>query len=325
NTGVGGVVRDILGVSARPIACTDVLCFGPQDYPHAALPGGILHPRRIAEGVVAGVGDYGNKLGLPTVNGAVLYDEGYLGNPLVFCGCAGLLPRGAHPTAAQVGDLVVALGGRTGRDGIHGATFSSAELTHETSETAGSAVQIGDPITEKGLIELVEAARDAQLYNAITDCGAGGFSSSVGEMGEELGVDVELTNVKLKYPGLTPWEIWLSEAQERLVIAVPPAKLSRLQELAALWDVEVSVLGAFTGDRRLVVRYAGTVVADLPMDFLHDGLPQRRMRAVHREQNKTEDSRLDVPALAANLESSIFNLQSLLLPLPYLSRIFGTK
>ncbi|MCB0073014.1 MAG: hypothetical protein KDE20_16200 [Caldilineaceae bacterium] len=213
NTGVGGVVRDILGVSARPIACTDVLCFGPQDYPHAALPGGILHPRRIAEGVVAGVGDYGNKLGLPTVNGAVLYDEGYLGNPLVFCGCAGLLPRGAHPTAAQVGDLVVALGGRTGRDGIHGATFSSAELTHETSETSGSAVQIGDPITEKGLIELVEAARDAQLYNAITDCGAGGFSSSVGEMGEELGVDVELTNVKLKYPGLTPWEIWLSEAQ----------------------------------------------------------------------------------------------------------------
>ena len=315
NTGVGGVVRDILGVSARPIACTDVLCFGPQDFPHAELPGGILHPRRIAEGVVAGVGDYGNKLGLPTVNGAVLYDEGYLGNPLVFCGCAGLLPRGAHPTAAQVGDLVVALGGRTGRDGIHGATFSSAELTHETSETAGSAVQIGDPITEKGLIELVEAARDAQLYNAITDCGAGGFSSSVGEMGEELGVDVELTNVKLKYPGLTPWEIWLSEAQERLVIAVPPAKLSRLQELAALWDVEVSVLGAFTGDRRLVVRYAGSIVADLPMDFLHDGLPQRRMRAVHREQNKTEDSRLEVPALAANLQSSIFNLQSLVLSL----------
>ncbi len=290
NTGVGGVVRDILGVSARPIACTDVLCFGPQDFPHEELPDGILHPQRIAAGVVAGVGDYGNKLGLPTVNGAVLYDEGYLGNPLVFCGCAGLLPRGMHPTAAQVGDLVVALGGRTGRDGIHGATFSSAELTHETSETAGSAVQIGDPITEKGLIELVEAARDEQLYNAITDCGAGGFSSSVGEMGEELGVDVELTNVMLKYPGLTPWEIWLSEAQERLVIAVPPAKLDRLRALAALWDVEVSVLGAFTGDRRLVVRYAGAIAADLPMDFLHDGLPQRRMVGVYTE--KTRDSEL---------------------------------
>jgi phosphoribosylformylglycinamidine synthase len=313
NTGVGGVVRDILGVSARPIACTDVLCFGPQDFPHAELPDGILHPQRIAEGVVAGVGDYGNKLGLPTVNGAVLYDEGYLGNPLVFCGCAGLLPRGMHPTAAQVGDLVVALGGRTGRDGIHGATFSSAELTHETSETAGSAVQIGDPITEKGLIELVEAARDEQLYNAITDCGAGGFSSSVGEMGEELGVDVELTNVMLKYPGLTPWEIWLSEAQERLVIAVPPAKLDHLRALAALWDVEVSVLGAFTGDRRLVVRYAGAIAADLPMDFLHDGLPQRRMVGVYTE--KTRDSEIQKFADWSEKISQSSNLANLILSL----------
>ena len=290
NTGVGGVVRDILGVSARPIACTDVLCFGPQDFPHADVPDGVLHPQRIADGVVAGVGDYGNKLGLPTVNGAVLYDAGYLGNPLVFCGCAGLLPHGSHPTQAQVGDLVVALGGRTGRDGIHGATFSSAELTHETSETTGSAVQIGDPITEKGLIELIEAARDAQLYTAITDCGAGGFSSSVGEMGEELGVDIELTHAPLKYPGLTPWEIWLSEAQERIVVAVPPAKLAQLQELATRWDVEVSVLGHFTGDQQLIVRYAGNVVADLPMAFLHDGLPRRQMTAVYREKPPAVDT-----------------------------------
>ncbi len=283
NTGVGGVVRDILGVSARPIATTNVLCFGPQHLPHSALPEGMLHPRRIAEGVVAGVGDYGNKLGLPTANGAVIYDEGYLGNPLVFCGCAGLLPVGSHPTTPQMGDLVVALGGRTGRDGIHGATFSSAELTHETGELAGSAVQIGDPITEKGLIELVEAARDRGLYNAITDCGAGGFSSAVGEMGKELGADVELTHAPLKYAGLAPWEIWLSEAQERMVLAVPPAALSPLQELADLWGVELSVLGTFTGDGHLRVRYAGQIVADLPMDFLHDGLPRRRVQAVHRE------------------------------------------
>ena len=207
NTGVGGVVRDIIGVSARPIANTNVLCFGPQDFPYEQLPEGVLHPQRIAGGVVAGIGDYGNKLGIPTVNGAVLYDEGYLGNPLVFCGCAGLLPIGKHPREAQVGDLVVALGGRTGRDGIHGATFSSAELTHETAETTGSAVQIGDPITEKGLIEVIELARDQGLYTAITDCGAGGFSSAVGEMGEKLGVDVDLANVPLKYPGLAPWEI----------------------------------------------------------------------------------------------------------------------
>ena len=287
NTGVGGVVRDILGVSARPIAATNVLCFGPQDYPHSQLPAGLLHPKRIATGVVAGIGDYGNKLGLPTVNGSVLFDEGYLGNPLVFCGCAGLLPIGSHPTAAQVGDHVVVLGGRTGRDGLHGATFSSAELTHDTSETAGSAVQIGDPITEKGLIELIEAARDESLYTAITDCGAGGLSSAVGEMGELLGVDVELTKVALKYPGLVPWEIWLSEAQERLVLAVPSASLPRLHELAKLWDVEVSVLGTFTGDGDLRVRYEGEIVAELPMEFLHDGLPRRYMNALWREPKQS--------------------------------------
>ncbi len=283
NTGIGGVVRDIIGVSARPIATTDALCFGPQDVPLDQLPEGVLHPRRIADGVVAGIADYGNKLGLPTVNGAVVYDEGYIGNPLVFCGCVGLLPRGSHPREPQVGDLIVALGGRTGRDGLHGATFSSAELTHETSELSGSAVQIGDPITEKGLIELVEAARDEGLYTAITDCGAGGFSSAVGEMGAELGVDVELARVPLKYPGLRPWEIWLSEAQERMVLSVPEERLPRLAELARLWDVELCVLGRMTGEGRLVVRYAGAVVAEMAMEFLHEGLPRRRMEAQWRE------------------------------------------
>ncbi len=283
NTGVGGVVRDILGVSARPIANTDVLCFGPQDLPGDELPEGVLHPRRIAAGVVAGVGDYGNKLGLPTVNGAVLYDKGYIGNPLVYCGCVGLLPQGSHPRASQPGDLIVALGGRTGRDGLHGATFSSAELTQDTAEDSGSAVQIGDPITEKGLIELIEQARDERLYSAITDCGAGGFSSAVGEMGAELGASVELARVPLKYSGLRPWEIWLSEAQERMVLAVPPRHLPRLQELCERWGVELCVLGEFTGNHRLHVHYNGTVVADLPMEFLHDGLPRRHMKAVWQE------------------------------------------
>lgn len=300
NTGVGGVVRDIIGVSARPIATTDVLCFGPQDYPHERLPDGVLHPQRIAAGVVAGVGDYGNKLGLPTVNGAVLYDEGYLGNPLVFCGCVGLLPHGSHPTQAQAGDLIVALGGRTGRDGLHGATFSSAELTHDTSETSGSAVQIGDPITEKGLIELVEIARDRGLYTAITDCGAGGFSSAVGEMGAVLGAEVDLERAPLKYPGLAPWEIWLSEAQERMVLAVPPAHLPALQELADLWEVELCELGAFTGRGYLLVRSHGRTVADMPMEFLHDGLPRRHLRAVYQEPQEMS-TRLPAIDCAATL------------------------
>lgn len=279
NTGVGGVVRDVIGVSARPIATTDVLCFGPQDFPHSELPDGVLHPQRVAEGVVAGIADYGNKLGLPTVNGAVIYDKGYLGNPLVFCGCVGLIPKGSHPTEAQPGDLVVVIGGRTGRDGLHGATFSSAELSQEVNESEGSAVQIGDPITEKGVLEVVEAARDERLYNAITDCGAGGFSSAIGEMGEELGVEVELTKAPLKYAGLTPWEIWLSEAQERMVLAVPADHLARFQELADLWDVELCVLGHFTGEGDLVVKYDGRTVGQLSMDFLHNGLPQRQMTA----------------------------------------------
>ncbi len=283
NTGIGGVVRDIMGVSARPIACTNVLCFGPQDLPQSELPPGVLHPVRVQQGVVAGIGDYGNKLGLPTVNGAVIYDGGYLGNPLVFCGAAGLLPKNAHPTQPLQGDRVVVLGGRTGRDGIHGATFSSAELTESTHSEAGSAVQIGDPITQKGLIELVEAARDERLYNAITDCGAGGLSSAVGEMAEELGADVELQHVPLKYPGLTPWEIWLSEAQERMVMAVPAGNLHRLGELAELWDVDFRDLGHFTGDGWLRVRYNGLEVAQLPMAFLHDGLPRPHRTAYHRE------------------------------------------
>jgi phosphoribosylformylglycinamidine synthase II len=274
NTGVGGVVRDIIGVSARPIAVTDVLCFGPQDLPIEQVPAGGLHPRRIKAGVVAGVEDYGNKLGLPTVSGAILYDESFTSNPLVFVGCLGIAPKGAHPTGARAGDLIVVIGGRTGRDGLHGATFSSESLTHETGEVAGSAVQIGDPIVEKDVIEVVCQARDAGLYTAITDCGAGGLSSAVGELGRRLGVDVELSHVPLKYPGLAPWEIWLSEAQERMVLAVPTDNWPALQALCREWGVEATVIGQFTASGRLVVRYAGQVVADLEMKFLHEGLPR---------------------------------------------------
>ena len=281
NTGIGGVIRDIIGVSARPIANTDILCFGPLDMPEAEVPSGALHPRRIARGVVAGIEDYGNKMGIPTVNGALLYDPGYAGNPLVFCGCVGIARKGQHKHDPQPGDLVVALGGRTGRDGLHGATFSSAELTHETSATVGSVVQIGDPITEKACLEAVMVARDEGLYTAITDCGAGGFSSAVGEMGKHVGVDVELRDAPLKYPGLRPWEIWLSEAQERMVLAVPPQNIERLGKICDGLDVEWTVIGRFAerGDGRLRVRYGGRIAADMDMRFLHEGWPRLTMRA----------------------------------------------
>jgi phosphoribosylformylglycinamidine synthase len=279
NTGVGGVIRDVIGVSARPIANTDVLCFGPPDLPFDALPAGVLHPQRVADGVTAGIEDYGNKMGIPTVNGAILYDPGYTANPLVFCGCLGLLPRGAHRNQPQAGDLVVVIGGRTGRDGLRGATFSSMEMDHETGQIAGTAVQIGHPIHEKQAMEAVILARDAGLYTAITDCGAGGLSSAVGEMAAELGAEIHLERAPLKYAGLRPWEIWLSEAQERMVLAVPPANWPAVRVICDGLDIEAVVLGHFTGDGRLTLRYDGRVVGTLSADFLHNSIPRRRLRA----------------------------------------------
>lgn len=280
NTGVGGVIRDVIGVSAKPIAATDILCFGPQNADPDALPDGVLHPRRIQSGVVAGVQDYGNKIGIPTVNGAILYDEGYTANPLVFCGCVGLAPKGKHVNNPQPGDRVIVLGGRTGRDGLRGATFSSMTMDAQTGEVSGASVQIGDPIIEKGLIEVIVRARDLGLYTAITDCGAGGLSSAVGEMSSKTGGDVDLTSVRLKYPGLAPWEIWLSEAQERMVLAVPAANVAALQELCDTFDTELTDIGTFTDTQRIIVRYGAQTVLELENKFLHDGIPQRQLHAL---------------------------------------------
>lgn len=293
NTGVGGVIRDVLGVSHKPIANTDVLCFGLQNASFDELPAGVLHPRRIMTGVVAGVQDYGNKMGIPTVNGAILFDPGYAANPLVFCGTVGIAPRGLHVRAPRPGDRVIVLGGRTGRDGLRGATFSSMTMDAQTGEVSGSSVQIGNPIVEKGLVDVILPARDRRLYTAITDCGAGGLSSAVGEMASRLGCEVELSNVPLKYPGLAPWEIWLSEAQERMVLAVPPETLPALQALCDTYNVELTDIGAFTGSGRLVVRYRGRLVLDLDNEFLHNGLPQRRLKAVIRRPSSVVDEMED--------------------------------
>lgn len=279
NTGVGGVVRDVIAVSARPIANTNILCFGPQDLRLADVPAGVLHPRRIEAGVISGIEDYGNKMGIPTVSGAIRYDPGYTANPLVFCGCLGVLPTGSHPTEPRPGDLVVLLGGRTGRDGLRGATFSSMETDHATSEVSGSAVQIGHPIHEKQVLDAIIAARDEGLYNAITDCGAGGLSSAIGEMANELGAEVHLDRVPLKYPGLLPWEIWLSEAQERMVLAVPPADQQQLESICAEHDVPITALGIFTGDGRLRIRCNGDIVGDIDCSFLHGGIPRLALEA----------------------------------------------
>jgi len=276
NTGVGGVIRDVMAVSARPFAVTDVLCFG---IPGRGEGTSALSVEQIRSGVVAGVQDYGNKMGIPTLNGSIHYHEKYAANPLVYCGCAGIAPRGAFFSEPRVGDRILVLGGRTGRDGIRGATFSSMTMDGSTLETAGASVQIGAPLVEKKLSELILSARDAGLYTGITDCGAGGLSSAVGEMALELGADVELSEVRLKYPGLAPWEIWLSEAQERMVIAVPPEKLAALAELCTANDVEYCDLGFFTGSGHLLVRFNAKPILDLDCEFLHKGMPRRRMKA----------------------------------------------
>jgi phosphoribosylformylglycinamidine synthase len=275
NTGLGGVIRDPMGtgLGARPVCNTDVFCFAPPDTPPEALPPGMLHPLKVLKGVVAGVRDYGNRMGIPTVNGAICFDERYLANPLVYCGTVGVIPADRCQKAAQDGDLIVAVGGRTGRDGIHGATFSSVELTAESERVSGGAVQIGNAIAEKKLLDVLLQARDGNLYHAVTDCGAGGFSSAVGEMGEKLGAAVDLERAPLKYAGLSYTEIWISESQERMVLAVPPDRWPRLRELCALEDVEATVIGRFEATGRLRLRYEGNTVADLSMRFLHDGRP----------------------------------------------------
>ncbi len=275
NTGIGGVIRDALGtgLGSKPICNTDVFCVAPPDMSPDRLPTGVLHPRRVLKGVVAGVRDYGNRMGIPTVNGALAVDPGYLANPLVFCGTVGVLPRGKAFKKVEPGDRIIAIGGRTGRDGIHGATFSSAELTGQSETLSGGAVQIGNAITEKMVLDVILQARDRGLFHAITDCGAGGFSSAVGEMGADLGAEVDLERAPLKYQGLSYTEIWISEAQERMVLAVPPESWPELSKLCAAEQVEATDLGEFVATGRLTLRYHGQVVADLAMKFLHDGQP----------------------------------------------------
>lgn len=284
NTGVGGVIRDIMGVSARPIATTDVLCFAPKDV--VGLPEGTIAPIDMMEGIVEGVKDYGNKMGIPTVNGDIHFHPLYATNPLVYCGCVGICPRGKHKRNQAIGDHIFSLGKRTGRDGIGGATFSSMLMGEKLENPP---VQQGEPIIERKVSEVLIKARDEELYSAITDCGAGGYSSSVGEMAEELGAVVELSNVKTKYEGLAPYEMWISETQERMVIAVPPKNIKRLLELCDEYDVEASDLGEFTGNKRLKVNYKGKALIDLSCEFLHSGLPMLELKASFARRKKEID------------------------------------
>ena len=312
-TGAGGCIRDVIGtgLGARPIANTDVFCVAMPDYyqasagsPGEVLPKGVLHPQRVLTQVVAGVRDYGNRMGIPTISGAVAFDNRYIGNPLVFCGCIGLIPRDKVHGQAHPGDRIIALGGRTGRDGVHGATFSSAGLENNAADEFAHAVQIGNAIEEKRVRDAILLARDGDsagpLYHGMTDCGAGGFSSAIGEMGSTIGAAVDLERAPLKYAGLSYTEIWISEAQERMVLAVPAANVPKLQAICKQESVEMADLGEFgTPDAELILRHNGKQVGRMPMHFVHEGIPQPTREAawtpgppqavVGRNRSKTLD------------------------------------
>jgi len=269
-TGVGGVIRDVLGVWADPLACTDVLCFGPLDYDYEKLPTGVKHPRYLFSGVVAGIGHYGNNMGIPTVNGAIYFDEGYVGNVVVYCGCVGLLPKSKFVRNVKAGDVMLLVGGKTGRDGIHGVTFASAELTEKSEEVSRPAVQIANPIEEEKLKRAIIRVRDRKLGSAITDLGGGGLSSAIGETANRfgLGAKVELEKVPLKYPGMAPWEIYISESQERMLLAVSEKNLPEVLEIFAEEDVEATPIGKYTSDKILRIYYGEYLVAELEGPFL---------------------------------------------------------
>ena len=282
-TGIVGVNRDVLGtgLGCRMILNTDVFCFARPDL-DTPLPGRLLHPKRIFTGVHRGVRDGGNQSGIPTVNGAIVFDDRFRGKPLVFCGTGGIIPRviGSRPSQEKViqpGDRVVMVGGRIGKDGIHGATFSSVELDESSP---ASAVQIGDPITQKKMADCLLEARDQGLFRALTDNGAGGLSSSVGEMARLCGgAELHLEKAPLKYAGLSPWEILLSEAQERMTVAVPPEQLGDFLDLCRRREVEATDLGAFNDSGLFHVLFEGRSVGALDMEFLHEGLPRMKLEA----------------------------------------------
>lgn len=275
-TGVGGVIRDILGVWGEPIANTNVLCFGPLDMPHEKVPRGSKHPRFIYKYVVSGIGTYGNNMGIPTVNGAIFFDESYVANPLVYCGTVGIVPKSKYVREAKPGDIMLLVGGKTGRDGIQGVTFASAELNEKSEDTSTTAVQIGNPILEETIKRGILQLRDERLGSAITDLGGGGLSSAAGEMAHSAnsGVKIALDTVPLKHPGMEPWEIWISESQERMLLAIPEENLKRSLEIFEDEGVGATPIGRFTEGNTLKIEFNGERVAELNLEFLFEGVPK---------------------------------------------------
>lgn len=308
-TGTGGVIRDILGVWAKPIACTDVLCFGPLEFDQNRLPKGVNHPTYLFDGVVAGIGSYGNNMGIPTVNGAIFFDESYVGNVVVYCGCIGILPMERFIRRTRPGDIPLLAGGKTGRDGIHGVTFASAELTETSEETSLSAVQVPNPIEEEKLKRAVLEVRDRRLASGITDLGGGGLSCATGEVAHRsnCGIQVELDKVPLKetVPPMAPWEIWVSESQERMLLSVPPRNLDEALKIFEDEDVEATAIGRFTRGQAVTVSYLGKPMLELDLDFLFS--PPTTTRIANLDQTTPTEA---LPNPPSDLGDTILSLLS---------------
>ena len=294
-TGIGGVLRDILGVWADPIANIDVLCFGPLNIDYSKLPKGINHPRYLLKGVVAGIAYYGNNMGVPTVCGAIYFDEGYIGNIAVYCGSIGLLPIDKYVRNIRSGDAIILAGGRTGRDGIHGVTFASLELTSNSGEELRSAIQIPNPIEEEKLRRAILRIRDEKLASGITDLGGGGLSSAICETAykSSCGAIVELDKVPLKDLDMSPWEIFLSESQERMLISVPRRNIKRILEIFMEEEIEAAQIGLFTNTCSLKAYYKEYMVGCLDLNFLFN--PPRTIRYASYPPVEVNDPVYDEP------------------------------
>ncbi|OGE37954.1 phosphoribosylformylglycinamidine synthase [Candidatus Daviesbacteria bacterium RIFCSPLOWO2_01_FULL_39_12] len=297
-TGSGGVFRDVVatGQGAKCVVSTDIFCLAPPGMDKNKLPSGTLPPDYILKRVVSAVRDYGNRVGIPTNNGSFHFHEDFRAKPIVLVGSYGILPKTkAKKGKPKVGDVGVVIGGRIGRDGIHGATFSSGEMSERTMKVNATAVQIGNAIEEKRVFDAILEARDQDLIRAVQDLGAGGFSSAIGEMGEKTGVAVHLEKAPLKYQGLSPWEIWVSESQERMLIILPPKNLKKFLEICKKYNVEATEIVEFDGSRKLQVYFNKKQVGDLEMTFLHGGLPQRVMRATYVKVTSPSRLHLNIP------------------------------
>ena len=304
NTGLGGVIRDILGAGkgAKPIANLDVFCFGAPDTPQSMVEGhNIIHPLGIMRGVVHGVRDYGNRMGIPTTSGAIQFDPTYIYNPLVFCGTAGVIPQSDIAKEMKPGLAVVVIGGRTGKDGLHGATFSSAAMGEESATEDQQAVQIGNPIEEKKTLDVILEARERGLIEFVTDCGAGGFSSAAGEMLSETGGNLYLERAPLKETGMLSWQIFLSESQERMVLAVKPENLDELQQLADTFQTEMTVLGESNDSGVLRVWHNGELVVEMDNSKLHDA-PTKHLTSIFTPAPAMQGVALDDSNLTADLK-----------------------